>query len=311
MKASDTTVAILDQKVKEPSTLLFFRGAIYEFTYNCNEQFSQAQMALLFDVPSQDTLDRFKKFEILAAPPGTNDIGEFDESYDKQHYINLGFKPVKIGVCPEYTQSIKHDTQAIQKQYGLKHCVTSTIHAFMGDTLTKAAIEISRHDSSFKLWDCAQVIVVLSRTKLGKNLIFVGDKKESVDACAELIQTRAQWTDYMESILNIVTVNNNNNQSEHQSSIPSINPTTNYPYRICDLPLPQCNTGFVYMLMSIRRKTYTYIGETDNIRQRIKQHNSGHGSQSTEPSFLCPFAVIAYICGFNGERTLRRYIERQ
>ena len=47
------------------------------------------------------------------------------------------------------------------------------------------------------------------------------------------------------------------------------------------------------------------------MRNRIQQHNSGSGASSTEPSYLRPFAVIAYICGFDGQRPLREYIERK
>ena len=65
------------------------------------------------------------------------------------------------------------------------------------------------------------------------------------------------------------------------------------------------------MLSSIKRPTYAYIGETICIRDRLKQHNSGHGSLSTEPAYLRPFCVMAYICGFNGEKTLRRFVEQK
>ena len=65
------------------------------------------------------------------------------------------------------------------------------------------------------------------------------------------------------------------------------------------------------MLLSIVRPTYSYIGETKCIRSRLEQHNSGHGSSSTEPAYLRPFGVLAFICGFNGEKPLRRYVEKK
>ena len=60
-------------------------------------------------------------------------------------------------------------------------------------------------------------------------------------------------------------------------------------------------------------KLYTYIGTTQCIRKRIQQHNNGYGgAQSTAPVYLRPFAVMAYICGFDGEKTeLRFHMERQ
>ena len=55
----------------------------------------------------------------------------------------------------------------------------------------------------------------------------------------------------------------------------------------------------------------TYIGQTICIRTRIQQHNSGYGSTSTQPTYLRPFAILAYICGFGGRKTLREHVEYQ
>ena len=316
LHASEQTQSVLNQRLKEPDTLLFFRGAIYEFTYNIEEKFSQGQMALLFDLPSQDNINRNKKINILAAPPGLQDIEDWDETLPKEYYLNQGYTEVKIGIAPERTQSVGRDLQAQRKQYGLKHRVTSTIHAAMGDTLSRVAIEISRSNSSFKLWDCAQAIVTLSRTKIGRNLILVGDKNESIESLATLIQMRSQWTDYMEEVLNLITIRPSseeveNNHGEDNNETRRLFTHQTFPFRLCNISLPQCRTGFVYFLSSVRRQTYTYIGETICIRQRLKQHNSGFGSTSTTSSHLRPFAVMAYICGFNGNKTLRCFVEHK
>jgi hypothetical protein len=54
----------LDSKVKEPKSLLFFCGAIYLCTYNeSSGAFSQSQMALLYDLPTQEQLDNWQKFQ--------------------------------------------------------------------------------------------------------------------------------------------------------------------------------------------------------------------------------------------------------
>ena len=64
----------------------------------------------------------------------------------------------------------------------MKHCVTSTMHASMGDTLHKVAMEISNIDNCFKLWGKELVIVTLSQTKLGKITIVIGDKRGNINA---------------------------------------------------------------------------------------------------------------------------------
>ena len=290
--------------MKEPSTLLFFKGAIYEFTHNKDGVYSQGQMALLFDLPDEETIQRNGKVKVLAAPTGLHDI-EYNENKRKEEYFASGFSEVEIGLAPNRTQSVNRYKQAQRTQYGLRHRVTSTIHAAMGDTLSKVAIQIT--DSMFELWDKAQVIVFLTRTKVGKNVILVRNKEETIEAIVRLVQSRSQWTDYMENILKLITINDN----PGNASIPTLT-QNNFPYRICDVSLPQCKTGFVYFLISVRTRDYTYIGECNCIISRLYQHNSGYGSTSTTPINRRPFAIIGYICGFNGDnRDLRREIERK
>ena len=103
----------------------------------------------------------------------------------------------------------------------------------------------------------------------------------------------------MENVLDIATIDSS--QPFHQER--------HYPFRICDMPIPQCNTGFVYMLISIRNKKAIYIGETKCLQTRLKQHNSGNGSQTTAVQSLRPYGVFAYVCGFDGNRDLRLKVE--
>ena len=92
LRASEHTQIILNQRLKEPDTLLLFRGAVYEFTYNKEGKFSQGQMAILYDLPRQDSLDRNKTIKILAAPPGVQDINDFDLSKPNDFYLYKGYK---------------------------------------------------------------------------------------------------------------------------------------------------------------------------------------------------------------------------
>jgi len=106
----------------------------------------------------------WKKKKVLATPPRIKDI-EFNEDDTKQSFIDKGFIEVKLGVAPFRTQSLKNKIQAKRKQYGLRHQVTRTIHAAMGDTLISIAMEISLNDPQFRLWDKGKLVVILSRTK--------------------------------------------------------------------------------------------------------------------------------------------------
>ena len=61
----------------------------------------------------------------------------------------------------------------------------------------------------------------------------------------------------------------------------------------------------------MKNQQYTYIGKTDSIRRRIREHNTGVGSVSTEPTHLRPYTLFAYICGANCNDALLLYLERQ
>ena len=297
--------------MKEPETLLFFKNSIYEFTHNVDGHYSQNQMAILLDVPSNEALQANRKIEVLAVPPGVHDI-EIDASYSKEEYSAKVFSEVQVGIAPSRTQKISNYLQAQRKQYALKHRVTATVHAAMGETLKKLALQIV--GGNHELWDKGQVIVALSRTNIGKNVIFVGNKQQTIDAIIALVQTRNQWTDYMENILDLVTLKLPSDESSQDDRVQQIRSlrTTSYPFRICDIPLPQCRSGFVYFLISVRTRNFTYIGECRCIVSRLTKHNNGYGSSSTTPLHGRPYAIFGYIAGFNNaEKRIRRYIEQK
>ena len=112
-------------------------------------------------------------------------------------------------------------------------------------------------------------------------------------------------------------MNNNDLDNDHhhnvqQSTTQDINQNS-YSFRIADVQLPDVQSGYVYMLISLRHPNFAYIGETICIRSRIQMHNSGHGARATTPVYLRPFALFAYICGFSStsRSDLRFYVEQQ
>ena len=114
--------------------------------------------------------------------------------------------------------------------------------------------------------------------------------------------------DHCEEVLSLITINSNGNEAPQRKRMMN---QDSFPFRTCDVSLPQCNTGFVYMLISIKDLSYTYIGMTDAIRRRVQEHNSGIGSKSTAPAHLRHYALYSFICGFSCNRDLCFYVERQ
>ena len=156
------------------------------------------------------------------------------------------------------------------------------------------ATENSSADPDFHICDKGQLIVILTRTKFAKDTIFIGNKQGTLDALKTILLSRTQWTDYIEHVLNVITVSEDTTTERKDISIMSHN---DYPFRICDLSLPSTRTGFVYFFISVQDKTFTYIGQTICIHERFPQHNSGYGSLETCPNNLPPYALMTYICG--------------
>ena len=188
-----------------------------------------------------------------------------------------GFVEVEIGVTPYRTQFLENNTQAKRGKYGLKHHVTIVIHTNTGDTLQSMENEISLGNGNYKMWDKGQIIVILSQTKLAKNNFIVGDENYTIAAMKYLLTRKTQWYEYMEEMIRIININYG------EEALPSrivMNQST-YKYCIFDISLPQLNTGYVYMLVSIKNLNFTYIGKTMYIQNIIQQHNSCFVSVST------------------------------
>ena len=128
------------------------------------------------------------------------------------------------------------------------------------------ATEITKSDPDFNIWDKGQLIVILTRTKKAKDTIFVGNKQETLDALKSILLSRTQWTDYIEHVLNVVTVNEELNTTRNEIRTMNQN---DYPFQICDISLPSTRTGFIYFLISVKDKTFTYIGLTICIIFRL------------------------------------------
>lgn len=106
-----------------------------------------------------------------------------------------------------------------------------------------------------------------------------------------MIQITSQYAEYMEHILNILA-------GRQDSVVPFLHQDI-HPYRPCDIALPRDNTGFCYILISLADKATTYIGKTYDLHRRILEHNSGSGSLQTAPEHLRPWALLAFVCGFD------------
>ena len=82
--ANEGTSASLDHKCREPNNLLFFVGAVYQFTYNDVGKFAHSQLGLLLDLPLQVDVENFRKIKIMVAPSGLR-VVEFDGTVSREN----------------------------------------------------------------------------------------------------------------------------------------------------------------------------------------------------------------------------------
>jgi predicted GIY-YIG superfamily endonuclease len=245
-------------------------------------------------VPSKETIKKKAPIELYAAPPGTSDIDLSDGVPSKSYLRDKGWNPVQVGPVPD--RPITHrGIMGLRRQYALRHTGSSTINKQMGNTIEgKCAVECTEECSP---WQKEQVVVCLSRTTKGKNTIIVGDPDRAIEHMWKLLTIGNQWTEYIESLLERLSMNKLNeegNTTMQDSS--SFDYDSVFPFRTCDIELPSDNTGYVYMLVSLRDFDRTYVGQTQNISVRLTQHNSGNGARETRDPYYRPYCLAGYMC---------------
>ena len=71
----------------------------------------------------------------------------------------------------------------------------------------------------------------------------------------------------MENILGALTINTV--ESDTNNNTATMDFLEYYPFRIRYAVLPSDSTGYIYILISKNNEDFTYIGETENLRQRF------------------------------------------
>ena len=196
--------------------------------------------------------------------------------------------------------------QCTRHQYSLRHIGSSTITKQTGNTIKgKCAIEISKNCAP---WDKAGVVVMLSRTTKGSDIMIVTENVNfAINSMWEAITKENQWTDHIEHLLQRLSIN----PGTAPEDMREINYTSTFPYRTCDIEIPSAKTGYVYMFFSVKDFNRTYVGQTKDIHKRLKQHNSGYGARGTAEKRYQPYALAGYICGMaNIDRAGREHIEQ-
>jgi hypothetical protein len=192
--ASDAIRRQLDKKCKELRVLHFYRNALNEMTNNdLALGFSQSQIAMLQKMPTLEEISSFSPVELLLVPSGCKAIPEGVEHPDD--LLHHGWRLVSVGeIVRPMIHMFPHGIRGRRLQYGFHHRIAATVHAVMGSDFNRLIMLVSRTDSRYRLWEKEQAVVLLSRMFTARDLIFVEDKVDTINALASLIQTRSQYT---------------------------------------------------------------------------------------------------------------------
>jgi GIY-YIG catalytic domain len=189
------------------------------------------------------------------------------------------------------------------------------VHSVMGQTLHAIVTRVTseRENRVFRLWMQSQVVVILSRTNFAADIYFVGDAKKTSEALAAILLKRSQYDELQSHIINVLSGRTLTQDQQHDPPVvvapPIIDAPKFYPFRMCDLDLPSDDSGFVYLLISLRDRKTTYIGQTQRLAKRLAAHNQAYGAKQTADPTLKPWAIYGVICGFKRDRNEMRRVE--
>lgn len=129
------------------------------------------------------------------------------------------------------------------------------------------AISVStRQTVPYKANMCSELLfdTNANRVQHGKNNIVVGNKQKAIEILWELITQNDQWTLYIENLLDRLSINSDNYNTNAEINYVEYSET--YPFATCNSVLPVSNTGkfgselrMIVILTHRRQVTFTCL----------------------------------------------------
>jgi len=149
-------------------------------------------------------------------------------------------------------------------------------------------------------WPTAsQVVVLLSRMRTAADTVFVTTGlRETAEILYNVLSKTTPFHTYITDLLDKLCAPYETGEPIAVNHFKSI-----YQCRNTQLPIEK--TGSVYLLISLKSPSTVqcmYIGSTKQLPKRLSQHNSGWGSRQTSSPLLRPWALLAYVAGFDTDQ---------
>jgi len=272
----------LNRVCLEPEILYCYENALLRLTVNMPAlNVSQGQMCVFKNFDGQ------KKIDVIVAPPGVRKLPPKNSQGMYMFYENDWFD-VSLYKQSGFVNNF-HGSSIRRTQFPLKNFMAMTIHKAMGETIGKIITKIDCFEREYCLWEREQLYVLVSRVQNLGDITFLGDKHVTLEAIRRLLKQSSQWDEFTERLVNTAS-----NQPSSSLNLANLSPFT--PRKI---ELPPGEVGFVYLLVSTKDVTSTYVGQTSDLRRRLREHNSGSGSYLTNQIHLRPWGVLCFATGFS------------
>jgi hypothetical protein len=226
------------------------------------------------------------RIKLRLAPPGFNRV---DTSNIPDDWPEISIKPrcttpVVVGACFQMGR---------RTQFPIRYHMTSTIHRIQGETVALYATQISDISRNYRLWQKEQLAVLISRARYCRDIIFVGRRSDTFEALKRVLRMHSKWDQLVDEYITALDV-------MFQPLVRQIRLET-HPFLPLYRELPTTTCGYVYLIVSIPYPRKCYIGQCDNLKKALREHNTGHGPEETRSTTLHPWGVFGFVCGFDHE----------
>ena len=133
-------------------------------------------------------------------------------------------------------------------------------------------------------------------------------KEETIKRLWIALQKKSRFHRYMHQLLQKLGARE---VEENPFELGDVFDVPNLRWDPVESAMPDPGTGVVCCLLSLRNFRSSYIGQTEDIARRQRQHNSGFGSQESANLSLRPWHTHGYVCGFRGRSALERKRDRE
>ena len=251
----DTASKFFNCNCREPGQILLHPKDILRLTRNLNSV-TQGTIAVVdFDNRPESPVSIF-------CAPTPDSVNE--EVLNNLLYLH--WNRIVISRQMGYTRNYKGNSER-RNQFPICNYVATNCHRLLGDELPQMATSVFSKEHIYALWLLWQIFALGSRVRPLRRLIFVGDKKSTLNALKSVLLRRNLHEERVYSFFSSMRDRTVNRKSAELSLT---------WYRRLNSDVPSTPHGFVYGFVSIKNHKHIVIFETEKaLSEEICAINNG------------------------------------